>query len=320
MKKEIPEQKSTEIKKVIVHRIKDFATLYRSGPDLYFYKRVMQMNGQSQDLDEFIDNEYNLELLYATLVAWDMNSRGAKLKYFDDFKDSILSNRHHLKMLWKMKLEEIEDIEAIIEVLGTIYDNLHLMKGQGRLVSNSKLLHFICPALLMPMDSSIWGKPSWISARRITTESILPPKYPVTKPSVVPMVPATSTAEAPYRRETRPPYRIRLTTSRPRPSVPKMCPGGPPNHSGGSSLSPTSIAKGSGTESTGARIVAMHITSTIRPPSTIILFLSARVRKLGGCLGTAGVFAVCVFIDSTTTAHRHCDLDQSNRIRGSSHA
>jgi len=154
MKKEIPEQKSTEIKKVIAHRIKDFAALYRSGPDLYFYKRVMQMNGQSQDLDEFIDNEYNLELLYATLVAWDMNSRGAKLKYFDDFKDSILSNRHHLKMLWKKKLEEIEDIEAIIEVLGAMYDNLHLMKGQGRLVSNSKLLHFVCPELLMPMDRS----------------------------------------------------------------------------------------------------------------------------------------------------------------------
>ena len=26
------------------------------------------------------------ELLYATLVSWDMNCRGAKMKYFNEFK------------------------------------------------------------------------------------------------------------------------------------------------------------------------------------------------------------------------------------------
>lgn len=31
------------------------------------------------------------ELLYATLVSWDMNCRGAKMKYFNEFKNNILS-------------------------------------------------------------------------------------------------------------------------------------------------------------------------------------------------------------------------------------
>nr|MBP7088467.1 hypothetical protein [Candidatus Omnitrophota bacterium] len=92
------------------------------------------------------------ELMYATLVSWDMNSRGAKMEYFDQFRDSIRAQKDKLKLLWKKEITAVTDIEEILSIVAQIYDGLNLMKTKGRLVSNSKVLHYILPSLLMPMD------------------------------------------------------------------------------------------------------------------------------------------------------------------------
>ncbi len=130
----------------------NFNEIYRSGPDLYFYKRVMDVNFSSKSIEEFLGNNYHIELLYATLVSWDMNSRRAKMDYFDKFKESILSQKEKLKLLWKEQITAITDVEEILGTVGEIYDGLCLMKTEKRLVSNSKVLHYILPKLLMPMD------------------------------------------------------------------------------------------------------------------------------------------------------------------------
>ena len=148
------QKKSEEIQNTIINRIKDFNRIYRSGPDVYFYKRVISLNKQAEKLSDFIENDYNLEIIYATLVAWDMNSRGAKMKYFDQFKENIIELSSHFNKLWKKRLEEVDDIETILDTLSNVYDKLHVMKTGGKLVSNSKLLHFLFPHLLMPMDRS----------------------------------------------------------------------------------------------------------------------------------------------------------------------
>lgn len=44
------------------------------------------------------------------------------------------------------------EFEAAKDVSEEIYSNLHVMKSSGRLVSNSKTMHFILPDLVMPMD------------------------------------------------------------------------------------------------------------------------------------------------------------------------
>ncbi|MEI8349872.1 MAG: hypothetical protein WCI77_06940 [Candidatus Omnitrophota bacterium] len=147
-------KKSEEIKDTILHKIKDFNRVYRSGPDVYFYKRVLSLNKQAEKLSDFINDDYNLEIIYATLVAWDMNSRGARMKYFDDFKENILYLTSQFQKLWKKNLGEVVDFEAILNVVSDVYDKLHIMKTNGKLVSNSKLLHFLFPHLLMPMDRS----------------------------------------------------------------------------------------------------------------------------------------------------------------------
>jgi len=134
-----------------INGIANINEVYRSGPDLYFYKKLYRLRSNFDDSAAFLNDDCHMELLYATLVAWDMNSRGAKMKYFDSFRNSILSCLELIEQLWG-----IEDFNQIgNEELNTImelYTNLHLMKTSSKLVSNSKLLHFLFPKLLMPMD------------------------------------------------------------------------------------------------------------------------------------------------------------------------
>jgi len=133
--------------------IKNFK--FRKGPDLYFYRKTMELR-RKKPLDELFESESDryLELIYATLVSWDMNSRRAKMKYFDKFKTSILKNKKSLLHLSPYKLDLLSDNEfrEVKRVCEKIYSNMHVMESSGKLVSNSKTMHFIVPDLVMPMD------------------------------------------------------------------------------------------------------------------------------------------------------------------------
>jgi len=151
-------QKISDIKTTIESRIPDINRLYRIGPDgrfgpdLYFYRRTLALRFGAETLASFISDDHNLETVYATLVAWDMNSRGARIKYFDDFRQSISVCASQL-----FDLESVErqhgGIEQKLDRIAEVYEILHVMKTGGRLVSSSKLLHFLFPNLCVPMDS-----------------------------------------------------------------------------------------------------------------------------------------------------------------------
>lgn len=148
----VPEKKINELIKNLPELLRNFD--YRKGPDLYFYRKTMELR-RKKSLDElFNESDRYLELIYATLVAWDMNSRGAKMKYFDEFKANILKNKERFKRLSSYKLNTISGgpFGEAKMLCGEIYDSMHLMYSGGRLVSNSKAMHFILPDLIMPMD------------------------------------------------------------------------------------------------------------------------------------------------------------------------
>lgn len=149
------ENKMSEIVNMMSSRIKEINERYRKGPSLYFYKRITAMRKQHRTIESFLSDEHALEILYATLVSWDMNSRGAKMKYFDDFKANIRAA--------KRELHDIEISAAafnpnspsgMLLCLRNAFSNLNLMETDGRLVSNSKCLHFLFPSVCMPMDRS----------------------------------------------------------------------------------------------------------------------------------------------------------------------
>jgi len=128
---------------------------YSEGPELYFYQKTLSLRRQKSLYDLFADlkNRY-IELIYATLVSWGMNSRGAKMKYFDNFRSSILDNKEAFKDVSCYVLDDLSEAEfvKVKTICNKIYSGLHLMKTRSRLVSNSKIMHFILPDLVMPMD------------------------------------------------------------------------------------------------------------------------------------------------------------------------
>ncbi|MBN2572197.1 MAG: hypothetical protein JXA68_08725 [Ignavibacteriales bacterium] len=137
----------------IKSRISDINKFYRHGPDLYFYKRVFHLR-QSTNITDFLNIDYNIEILYATLVSWDMNTRGAKMKYYDEFKTCLIENLENFKIIEILGNNRLNNKSILLSKLGEIYDNLNFMRTNGRLVSNSKVLHFLFPKFLMPMDRS----------------------------------------------------------------------------------------------------------------------------------------------------------------------
>ncbi|MGB2807490.1 MAG: hypothetical protein WBC22_07110 [Sedimentisphaerales bacterium] len=134
------------------NRIQEIDEKFGNGPELYFYKKVINLRNGSKNIESFLRDERNLEIVYATLVAWGMNSQAAKMKYFDEFKANILSCKKEIEQLESFWENGNIDMEEMNCCLRETYEKLHLMKGKAKLVSNSKLLHFLFPEKLMPMD------------------------------------------------------------------------------------------------------------------------------------------------------------------------
>ncbi len=146
------EAKKHQIIEMVQNGVLEIDGKYRGGPSLYFYTRIRDLRNGTPDLDRFLKNPYHLEMLYATLVSWDMNSRGAKMKDFPDFCENITSSLPYLKEIDKYKTNPIYTFYKVSPMLERVYKNLSLMITKGKLVSNSKLLHFLFPEMLMPMD------------------------------------------------------------------------------------------------------------------------------------------------------------------------
>jgi hypothetical protein len=146
------EIKNRELCEIIQKRISEINKRYRAGPSLYFYKKAFRFRATSPNIESFLGCDYNIEILYATLVSWDMNSRGAKMKNFDDFKGNITSCLPQFIELEEMVKPQSIDYQKILYLLIKLYRILDLMISDAKLVSNSKLLHFLFPTICMPID------------------------------------------------------------------------------------------------------------------------------------------------------------------------
>ena len=143
----------TMLTSIITGRIAQINAVYRGGPSFYFYHRILDLRRQHPTVAGFLASGTCIEMLYATLVSWDMNSRGAKMKDFDDFRSNLQTNVSAFQTVetaatgftWANR-------GAVENALSSLYDRLSLMKTNGKLVSNSKALHFVFPSLCPPMD------------------------------------------------------------------------------------------------------------------------------------------------------------------------
>jgi len=159
------DHKRDEIVTTIKCKIKKINELYRKGPSLYFYRKLIAKRKQFKSIESFVKCNYHIELLYAALASWDMNSRRAKMKYFDEFRNNIESCLDLFKEIEKFERNNTFNITELEPILEESYEKLSLMETEAKLVSNSKLLHFLFPNLLMPMDRKntlfyFYGNPS----------------------------------------------------------------------------------------------------------------------------------------------------------------
>lgn len=151
----IPNRQNTlaAVAGIITGRIAQINTVYRGGPSFYFYHRIRYLRSHHHSVAAFLASGTCIEMLYATLVSWDMNGRGAKMKDYADFRNNLQGNVNAFQAVevaannfsWTIR-------GAVVHALSNLYDQLMLMKTNGKLVSNSKTLHFVFPALCPPMD------------------------------------------------------------------------------------------------------------------------------------------------------------------------
>lgn len=117
-------------------------------------------------LKEHIDNKCInikkrcfIDLIWATLDAWNMNSRSAKLADIEDFKKNLIDNTEATEAIESLKKYSIEDLsekndksKGIFEQLKTLFNMLKLTDTDSKLVTFSKTMHFLLPNLIVPID------------------------------------------------------------------------------------------------------------------------------------------------------------------------
>ena len=84
---------------------------YRFAHDLEFYREIIAMHRNVQDIVKLIRNDDFCRKLYDTLEAWDMDKRGAKLNEYETVKESIQQHEPYLIDLYKNKLDSINSLE-----------------------------------------------------------------------------------------------------------------------------------------------------------------------------------------------------------------
>ena len=108
-------------------------------------------------LENIFDDTLYFEYLYATLTAWGMDSRGAKLKGFEKFFRNIRSARDQIMKLKIYSLASLaeQEAETYVKVVHDIWQvilTMDIAQGKSQLVTGSKTLHHLLPDLVPPID------------------------------------------------------------------------------------------------------------------------------------------------------------------------
>jgi len=94
------------------------------------------------------------ELLYATLKAWGMHKRKAKLVALDELRSSMLSNADALTELQGLNLRDLDAsaADAVARQLANLMQCIKVSGTGTKMVAFTKALHHLLPGLVPPMD------------------------------------------------------------------------------------------------------------------------------------------------------------------------
>ena len=98
---------------------------YRNyNPGKYIYIQLCQSGNKA-----FLSDKY-IELMYITLHAWSVNSRGASLVGYEQFKDSIRKNENRIRKLSCQRIESVS-LASVRDDIKYLFNNLSVGPADG---------------------------------------------------------------------------------------------------------------------------------------------------------------------------------------------
>lgn len=127
-----------------------------SGPSEYLYINKIIKETKKTDYNNIFTKNF-IEWIYATLAAWGMHrmgpdNKGAKMNDFDSFYSCIMNSQELVFKLKELKIEDINTDNVMPDIKELYLGLWSLMKSNSKLVAISKVMHFLLPHLIPPMD------------------------------------------------------------------------------------------------------------------------------------------------------------------------
>jgi hypothetical protein len=135
-----------------------------SGPSVYFYEEVVKLVRSAASLSELASSDRLAELAYAALTSWGMHRMGervaTKLTEFSTFRGAVRGLIEPAAALSKRRITDLSDGEAgiVTERLADLVERPGISASGSPLVANAKILHFLLPDLVPPIDRTYTGR------------------------------------------------------------------------------------------------------------------------------------------------------------------
>ncbi len=135
-----------------------------SGPSVYFYEEVVKLVRSVGSLSDLASNDRLVELAYATLTSWGMHRMGArvatKLTEFSTFRAALRGLIEPTTALSKQRITALSEGETgiVTERLADLVQRPGISASGSPLVANAKMLHFLLPDLVPPIDRRYTGR------------------------------------------------------------------------------------------------------------------------------------------------------------------
>lgn len=141
-------------------------------PSFYLYQKIIEKHREIGQIEQLVKDKKFLELVYMTLISWNMNQRGAIMVPFKEFLDSVLLNHKILKKLSQYRIEKlsIKDMDIVLAQIKILFKKLTVMGTKSKIVGVSKTLHFLLPNLIMPIDRTYTMQVMYKSNAYLTNE------------------------------------------------------------------------------------------------------------------------------------------------------
>lgn len=153
-------QMDTDTKiKDLIDNFSEYMELFKNGnpftgPSDYFYTQKVISKTKQGKYDLVFNTEF-IEWIYATLTSWGMHHmgpKGGKMADFESFKQCILHNEEKILQLKSVRMNDA-DIEQYLTQIKELYQSLSsIMESNSKLVATTKVMHFLLPHLVSPMD------------------------------------------------------------------------------------------------------------------------------------------------------------------------